>query len=86
MADKMLPLNIQLDNLLCGSVNIMKQEALAIGMEVAAHKMCVCGKIERSNAILIGNRKKIAQLVERLEKQKAYFEFEQIIEEIKKYL
>ncbi len=83
MARKMLPLNIELSNLLAGSVNILKQEALAIGIDVATHKSVVTGQIKKSDVIIIGNQQKILQLLKNLESQKGFLEFAQIISQIK---
>ncbi len=86
MSRKMLPLYIKLSGLLAGSVNILKQEALAIGIDVATHKMVVTGQIKRSDVIIIGNQQKVFQLLKKLEAQKSILEFAQIIEQIKLYL
>ena len=83
LARKMVPLNIKLSELAVGSVNILKQEALAIGIDVATHKLSVVGKIEKSDVIIIGNLEKILQLLRKLELQKGYLSFDKIISQIK---
>ena len=81
-----MPLNIRLTQLPVGSVNILKQEALSIGIDVATHKLTVVGKIEKSDVIIIGNLQKIGQLLKKLELQKSYLSFDKIIAQIKSCL
>ncbi len=86
LAKKMIPLNILLTSISAGSANILKQEALAIGIDVAVHKMAVVGKIEKSDAIIIGNIGKISLLLQKLEKQKKFLDFDKICQQIQIHL
>ena len=61
--------NIKLKSLPPGQANILKQEALASGIDVAVSKNTVSCRVESTDALILSNVSGLKRLVKRLEKQ-----------------
>lgn len=69
MAEKCFSENILVRDATCAEANILKQEMLILGGDAAIHKDVITGKTERSDVLLIGNRKQIRKLAPSLNEQ-----------------
>jgi dihydropteroate synthase len=69
MAPKTVNLNILLEQQPCKIANIIKQEMLSIGGDVAVARGSVACSIAKSDILVIGTAKQIAALVRKIEKQ-----------------
>jgi len=69
MAPKMRHLNILLEGLPCKAANIIKQEMLSLGGDVAVARGSVDCSVERTDAIVMGTRKQLIRFTERILRQ-----------------
>lgn len=69
MAPKMLLQPVLIDPIPCRAANILKQEMLSLGGDAAVARGSVACTIPDSPVLLIGSRKQLGQLVERLPAQ-----------------
>ncbi|MDR2904374.1 MAG: dihydropteroate synthase [Helicobacteraceae bacterium] len=69
-----------LRDLSCGAANILKQDALAIGAELATHKGTANCAVERADALLIANNSQLKRLAEKEKSQP--FELKEIASEL----
>lgn len=69
MVEKGLPLNILVKDIKSPAANILKQEALASGMDVAVKRGVVSCAVEYSDALIMGSRNSFLRLVKRLKSQ-----------------
>ncbi len=69
MAPKMVHFNLLLEKIECRAANILKQEMLSIGGDVAVARGSVSCSIESTDALIMGTRKQVLALAERLSAQ-----------------
>lgn len=69
MTPKMSHLNFLLEKIECRAANILKQEMLSMGGDVAVARGSVSCTIESTDALVIGTRKQISKLTEKLSSQ-----------------
>jgi|GEM_PF-284733 len=69
MGDKLKYIIIKLKNINSTALNILKQEALSIGAEVANHKDVITGKIAVSDSILFGTAVQLRIVVKKIKTQ-----------------
>ncbi len=69
MAPKMCHLNLLIKDLPCPTANIMKQEMLSLGGDVAVARGAVACSIEKTDALVMGTRKQVGRFAEKIEKQ-----------------
>jgi len=69
MGDKLKYIIIKLKNINSTALNILKQEALSIGAEVANHKDVITGKIAISDSILFGTAVQLRIVVKKIKTQ-----------------
>jgi len=69
MAPKMGHLNLLIKDLPCPTANIMKQEMLSLGGDVAVARGTVACSIEKTDALVMGTRKQVGRFAEKIEKQ-----------------
>jgi len=69
MAPKMRNLNVLLEGLTCKAANILKQEMLSIGGDVAVARGSVDCSIDRTDAIVMGTRKQVRRFAEKISRQ-----------------
>jgi dihydropteroate synthase len=69
MTPKMYHLNILLKGLECRAANIMKQEMLSLGGDVAVARGAVDCSIDKTDAVVMGTGKQLRRFVEKMEKQ-----------------
>lgn len=69
MAPKMRHVNILLEGLACKAANIIKQEMLSLGGDVAVSRGSVDCSVERTDAIVMGTRKQVLRFAERMAHQ-----------------
>ncbi len=84
MLPKMKTFNILLEEIECKVANILKQEMLSIGGDVAVARESVACSIDHTDAILIGTEKQMGRLAEKLSQQP--FGLRQIAKDIKRVL
>ncbi len=69
MGDKLKFIVIKLKNINSTALNILKQEALSIGAELANHKDVITGKIAESDSILFGTPVQLRIIVKKIRTQ-----------------
>ena len=69
MGDKLKYIIIKLKNINSTALNILKQEALSIGAEVANHRDVITGKIAVSDSILFGTPIQLRIIVKKIKTQ-----------------
>jgi dihydropteroate synthase len=69
MAPKMQNLNVLLEGLTCRAANIIKQEMLSIGGDVAVARGSVDCSIDHTDAIVMGTRKQLRLFAEKISRQ-----------------
>ncbi len=69
MGDKLKYIIIKLKNINSTALNILKQEALSIGAELANHKDVITGKIAVSDSILFGTPVQLRIIVKKIKPQ-----------------
>ena len=69
MAPKMRHLNILLEGLACKAANIIKQEMLSLGGDVAVARGSVDCSVDRTDAIVMGTRKQVNRFAEKISRQ-----------------
>ncbi len=69
MGDKLKFIVIKLKNINSTALNILKQEALSIGAELANHKDVITGKIAKSDSILFGTPVQLRIIVKKIKTQ-----------------
>ena len=69
MVPKAVQFNVLLEKLECRAANILKQEMLSIGGDVAVARGSVSCTIEFTDALVMGTRKQVSALVEKLSSQ-----------------
>ncbi|MCL4322184.1 MAG: dihydropteroate synthase [Deltaproteobacteria bacterium] len=69
MGDKLKFIVIKLKNINSTALNILKQEALSIGAELANHKDVITGKIAESDSILFGTPVQLRIIVKKIKTQ-----------------
>jgi len=69
MAPKMAHFNLLLEKIECRAANILKQEMLSIGGDVAVARGSVSCSVDFTDALIIGTRKQVLSLAERLSAQ-----------------
>jgi dihydropteroate synthase len=69
MGDKLKYIIIKLKNINSTALNILKQEALSIGAELANHKDVITGKIAVSDSILFGTPVQLKIVVKKIKSQ-----------------
>jgi dihydropteroate synthase len=69
MAPKMAHFNLLLEKIECRAANILKQEMLSIGGDVAVARGSVSCSVDCTDALIIGTRKQVLSLAERLSAQ-----------------
>ncbi len=69
MGDKLKYIIIKLKNMGSTALNILKQEALSIGAELANHKDVITGKIAVSDSILFGTPVQLRIIVKKIKSQ-----------------
>ncbi len=84
LVDKGVNLNLKLSSLSCGQANIIKQEALACGMDAAVAKGTINCSVDKTDVLILGNYHSIKKLTTRLSVQP--FGLKEIAEEISYFL
>jgi len=84
MLPKMETVNLLLEGIECKVANILKQEMLSAGGDVAVARGSVSCSIDRTDAIIIGTLKQVGRLAEKISSQP--FGLSNISEDIKKIL
>lgn len=84
MAPKMGHLNLLIKDLPCPTANIMKQEMLSLGGDVAVARGAVACSIEKTDALVMGTKKQVGRFAEKIEKQP--FGLAGVAKEIKRVL
>lgn len=69
MADKLKFIVIKLKNINSTALNILKQEALSIGAELANHKDVITGQIAKSDSLLFGTPVQLRFIVKKIKHQ-----------------
>ena len=69
MVEKGISLNILVKDIKSPAANILKQEALASGMDVAVRRGVVSCSVEYSDALMMGSRNSFLRLIKRLKRQ-----------------
>lgn len=69
MAPKMRHLNILMEGLACKAANIIKQEMLSLGGDVAVARGSVDCSVDRTDAIVMGTRKQVLRFAEKISRQ-----------------
>ena len=69
MGDKLKYIIIKLKNINSTALNILKQEALGIGAELANHRDVITGKIAVSDSILFGTPVQLRIIVKKIKSQ-----------------
>lgn len=69
MAPKGVTYVIRINSLACIAANILKQEMLSLGADVAVSKYTLTGKTRKTDCILLGNSAQLTRLNEKLKKQ-----------------
>ena len=69
MTPKMAHFNLLLEKIECRAANILKQEMLSIGGDVAVARGSVSCSVDFTDALIIGTRKQVLSLAERLSAQ-----------------
>lgn len=69
MGDKLKFIVIKLKNINSTALNILKQEALSIGAELANHKDVITGKIAKSDSLLFGTPVQLRIIVKKIKSQ-----------------
>ena len=69
MGDKLKFIVIKLKNINSTALNILKQEALSIGAELANHKDVITGKIIKSDSLLFGTPVQLRIIVKKIKSQ-----------------
>jgi len=69
MVPKAVHFNVLLEKLECRAANILKQEMLSIGGDVAVARGSVSCTIDFTDALIMGTRKQVSALVEKLSSQ-----------------
>ncbi|MBN2567875.1 MAG: dihydropteroate synthase [Deltaproteobacteria bacterium] len=82
MAPKMESLNLFLEGIECKVANIMKQEMLSIGGDVAVARGVVGCTVEKTDAIIMGSLKQIEKFADKLSPQP--FNLSKVAEDIRK--
>ena len=84
LIDKGVSLNIKLSSLSCGQANIIKQEALACGMDAAVARGTVNCSVNETDVLMLGNINSFKKLVKKLSIQP--FGLNEIAEDISYFL
>ena len=84
MLPKMENINLLLEGIECKIANILKQEMLSIGGDVAVARESVSCSIDRTDAIIIGTLKQVRRLADKIAPQP--FTLRDISEDIRKIL
>ncbi len=84
MVEKGLSFNILVKNIKSPAANILKQEAIASGMDAAVKRGVISCSVEYSNVLLLGNRNTYYRLIKRLVNQP--FNLKELAKQIKKIL
>ena len=84
MLPKMENINLLLEGIECKTANILKQEMLSIGGDVAVARGSVSCSIDRTDAIIIGTLKQVRRLADKIAPQP--FTLRDISEDIRKIL
>ncbi len=69
MGDKLKYIIIKLKNINSTALNILKQEALSIGAELANHRDVITGKIQVSDSILFGTPVQLRIIIKKIKSQ-----------------
>jgi len=69
LASKMDHVVIKVKGIRAGAANILKQEMLSLGGDVAVHRGCVNCSVEHTDAIVMGNIKQYKSLIDKLSLQ-----------------
>lgn len=69
MARKMEPCLVMVEGVPCRAANIMKQEMLSLGGDVAVARGSVACSIEKTDALVMGTRKQVDRFIEKLTRQ-----------------
>ncbi len=69
MAPKMLHVNIVLEGIECKAANILKQEMLSIGGDVAVSRGTVDCSVSATDAVIMGTRKQVERFVQKISPQ-----------------
>lgn len=69
MADKLKFIVIKLKNINSVALNILKQEALSIGAELANHRDVITGKLDKSDSLLFGTPVQLRIVVKKIKSQ-----------------
>ena len=69
MAPKMVPLNILLEGIECRVANILKQEMLSIGGDLAVARGSVDCSIEKTDALIMGTSKQVEKFLVKISRQ-----------------
>ncbi len=81
MVPKAVHFNVLLEKLECRAANILKQEMLSIGGDVAVARGSVSCTIDSTDALIMGTRKQVSALAEKLSSQP--FDLKEISKNIK---
>lgn len=69
MLPKALSYLVRINSLSCIEANILKQEMLSLGAEVAVSRDTLTGKAKKTDCLLMGNLSQYSRLIEKLDKQ-----------------
>jgi len=69
VASKGVPCNIKFKKLAAGAANILKQEAIACGIDALVHQDTVSCKVSETDVLICGNQDGLEKLAERLKNQ-----------------
>ncbi|MEF3254166.1 MAG: dihydropteroate synthase [Deferribacterales bacterium] len=69
IADKGLPINVKLRSIMPAAANIIKQEAIASGIDAVVHIGTIECKVDKTDVLISGNKDGFKKLVDRLKIQ-----------------
>lgn len=84
MVEKGISINILVKDIKSPAANILKQEAIASGMDAAVKRGVISCSVEYSDVLLLGNRNNYFRLIKRLSKQP--FNLKSLSENLLKFL